>query len=156
MTHSKFTRLNFICILALSVGALTGMIVAASPAWAALKICNETPEQRAVAIGYEADEGWTSEGWWNIAPGNCQNVIDGALTKVAYYYRAAYASENFDGEGYKFCTNKTAFTIVGDRNCSDRGFKEKGFSPLELADNTTDYLLTIRPDLYTKGQSFRI
>ncbi|MEL7116501.1 MAG: DUF1036 domain-containing protein [Pseudomonadota bacterium] len=57
-----------------------------------LRFCNETDEAQSIAIGYEADDGWTSSGWWNLEPGDCATPLKGPLTKRFYYYRAEVSS----------------------------------------------------------------
>ena len=51
----------------------------AGTAEAGLEICNNTSLEQTVAIGYKGDTDWTSEGWWNIAPGACSTLVDGDL-----------------------------------------------------------------------------
>ena len=55
---------------------------------AELQICNETNDVQAVSIGYKGEADWTSEGWWNIDPGDCATPVPGDLTKRYYYLRA--------------------------------------------------------------------
>ena len=40
----------------------------ATPAHADLRICNETANLVSVAMGYRAERGWMSEGWWQAPP----------------------------------------------------------------------------------------
>ena len=53
-----------------------------------LEICNATTEIQSVSIGYEGDNGFVSEGWWNIDPDDCALVLAGELQQQYYYYRA--------------------------------------------------------------------
>ena len=56
----------------------------ASPASADLKLCNTTSSRIGVAIGYQDPNGWTTEGWWNIAARTCETLFKGALSSRFY------------------------------------------------------------------------
>ena len=43
------------------------LTVPAAPAYADLRVCNQSSNQVSIALGYRADKGWQSEGWW-VAP----------------------------------------------------------------------------------------
>ena len=46
-----------------AVGALAaGMLLAASPAAADFRLCNNTPSRVGIAIGYKDNDGWATEG----------------------------------------------------------------------------------------------
>ncbi len=104
-----------------------------------LEICNLTLETQSVSIGYEGDEGFTSEGWWNVEPEACSKVIGTALTKQYYYYRAEVDGGDFDGDNAIFCTTPKAYTIVGDQNCEARGYVSEDFAELNVGVGTTGY-----------------
>ena len=42
--------------------------ISATPARADLRMCNLTTSRIGIAIGYRDQQGWVTEGWWNIAP----------------------------------------------------------------------------------------
>jgi len=55
------------------IGAtLASLAFFATPAKADLRICNETANLVSVALGYRAERGWMSEGWWQAPPGDCR------------------------------------------------------------------------------------
>ena len=60
----------------------------ASPARADLKLCNTTSSRIGVAIGYQDPNGWTTEGWWNVAPQTCETLYKGTLSSRFYYIHA--------------------------------------------------------------------
>lgn len=124
----------------LTVAAMLG----ASPALAALEFCNPTDTVASVAIGYKADGGWTSEGWWNVDPGTCKVAVDGDLPLSHYYYRVEATGVDFDHARYMFCTSDDEFTIVGDEGCSGRGFDSEGFNEIAL-DGRTGVSVTLTP-----------
>ena len=115
-------------------------------AWAGLRICNETGDTQSVAIGYKGAEDWTSEGWWNIAPGDCATPVLGDLQKRYFYYRAEVDGGDFDGENYMFCTSPDEFTIVGDTECEDRGYDREAFREIDTGEEATEYVFTLVAD----------
>ncbi|WP_170294943.1 DUF1036 domain-containing protein [Roseospira navarrensis] len=121
------------------------MVFAVSPALAGLEVCNQTNIPRWVAVGYNKDSMWTSEGWWNLEPGDCTTVLDGDLTEQFYYYRAEDQNEDFEGDGYMFCGVDDAFTIVGDQDCEGRGYNELGFREVDTGGSTTTFTLVLSP-----------
>ncbi|MDJ0626812.1 MAG: DUF1036 domain-containing protein [Rhodobacter sp.] len=115
----------------------------AGTAQAGLEICNETDLQQSVAIGYKGERDWTSEGWWNIDPGDCALVVDGDLTQRYYYYRAESEGREFQSQRYVFCTQSDVFTIVGDTSCEDRGFEAQEFREIDTGATATKFTLSL-------------
>lgn len=132
------TILRIIPLFVLTAGIAMLMPQAAR---AELSVCNDTGVDRAVAIGYKGESEWTSEGWWNIAPGDCTIVIGGDLPRRYYYYRTT-TDGAFEGEGFRFCTDTNAFTIVGDDQCAERGYRREDFSQLDIGE-ATSFTLTL-------------
>ncbi|MCA1994387.1 MAG: DUF1036 domain-containing protein [Coleofasciculus sp. S288] len=114
----------------------------ASFAW--LKVCNRTPEEIYVAIGYKMNQAidccgqsqdsevvckkaclfsWISQGWWNINPGECANVLNRNLQyNTVYYYYAHTEGRQREWRGdTPFCTSSSAFQYFHGEgfNCSD-------------------------------------
>lgn len=93
-----------------------------------LRVCNETANTVSVALGYKAERGWQSEGWWVADPGDCKTVYNGRLD-ARYYY--LYAADDISGgawEGKFFlCTRDETFTIFGVEDCLARGYERTGF-----------------------------
>ena len=121
--------------------ALASVVFAAAPARAELTICNQTEKPLSIAIGYKSDADWMSEGWWNVATGACQAVIDGDLENRHYYYRDF--NDRIAGEGYFFCTTRDEFTITGDTECAARGFDRTEFAHLDTGTSAKSFTLTI-------------
>lgn len=128
---------------AFSVAAL--LCLCAVPAAAGLRICNEADVSASVAIGYSDAGTWTSEGWWNVAPGECSTVIARDLPNRFYYWRADSAAGVLRDGDYYFCTAQQAFTITGDTGCEQRGFDREGFSEVDVGD-ARDYAITLTSD----------
>ncbi|MDA7424708.1 DUF1036 domain-containing protein [Thalassococcus lentus] len=111
-------------------------------ATAELTICNEGPDRQSLAIGYEALGGvWTSEGWWGIDPGACKTVRSRALDKPDFFYRATTSGGAFDAP-FAFCTASEAFTILGDKDCSERGYRRERFAKIDT-DGARSYRLVL-------------
>ncbi len=124
---------------------LPGLILATlvtTGAQAGLEICNDTGVRQSVAIGYKGETDWTSEGWWNIDPGNCATLVAGDLTKRYYYYYAE-SSRSFEGQNFTFCTHADVFTIIGDTECEQRGYKLQGFREIDTGETATEFTLTM-------------
>ncbi|MBB4264451.1 DUF1036 domain-containing protein [Roseospira visakhapatnamensis] len=113
--------------------------LATTPARAGLEICNQTSVHRSIAIGYSQDDAWTSEGWWNLDPGQCATPVEDDLAQRYYYYRAEAEDGSFPGEGYSFCTVAGAFTIVGDEDCEDRGYVTEDFREIDTGEVATTF-----------------
>jgi len=97
-----------------------------------LHICNNTRDVQSVSIGYEGDEGFKSEGWWNIDPDDCAFVLSGNLQQRYYYWRAEVNAGPFEGEGFMFCTSPQVFEIIGDTNSEARGYDTESFSEIDV------------------------
>ncbi|MBE1285431.1 MAG: DUF1036 domain-containing protein [Rhodobacteraceae bacterium] len=119
------------------------MLCFGGPVFAGLTICNESDIRATIAIGYKGDNGWTSEGWWGVEPGDCSVVIKGDLPKRYYYWRATTKAGPFPEGGYRFCTQSDAFTIVGDEDCDARGYSSALFNEEDIGD-AVNHTVTLR------------
>ena len=160
----RFFILTFILILA---------ALLPSPAFAGLKVCNQTGEPVKIAIGYYTYHytahgqppvrATTSEGWWTLRRNNeCGVLLSEDLDKSDYYYRAEAAGdaegeapgriaviadgeEAPDGEAgrYMFCIGTTPFTVTGDRDCEAQRGDRRAFNKIPLPDGTKDFTLRL-------------
>jgi uncharacterized membrane protein len=125
-------------------GMLAALTLLASPAHAALNICNQTAKPTRVAVGRFDGTAWMSEGWWTLAPKKCASVVPGKL-KARYYY--LYATDggagSWDGET-KFCVGigEDKFRTDLRGHCAARGMDSKGFFTVDTG-NDTDYTQTL-------------
>lgn len=108
-----------------------------SVAQAGLEFCNQTGLSASVAIGYKSADGWMSEGWWNIDAGACKTVISRDLDKTHYYWRAESRDLSWSHANFMFCTSDEVFTILGDEDCTARGYDREGFNEIETEGFTT-------------------
>ena len=116
-----------LCALATGAFALSAP-VAAGVARADFRVCNGTQSLVGVAIGYRAEAGWTSEGWWRIPATTCKSIIEGPLSSRYYYLYA----EDADGRGrwggpVNLCIAENEFKITGVKDCFKRGYQKMGF-----------------------------
>jgi len=115
-------------LLLLAISSLLLPMVTATPALADLRVCNQTGKTVSIALGYRADRGWQSEGWWVAAPSSCTTVFKGDLSSRFYYLFAAddMSGGTWDGKVF-MCTQDQTFTILGVEDCLARGYERTGF-----------------------------
>ncbi len=110
-----------------SLSALGFALVAAAPARADLRMCNNTANRVSVALAYTDGKGWVSEGWWNLKTLDCVTLLRGALA-AEYYYVYAMDERGGEWKGKAFmCTSDREFKIVGRQDCYVRGYDRTGF-----------------------------
>lgn len=122
------------------IAALAGGLIAVSPfaatsALADLRVCNTTTNPISVSLGYRADRGWQSEGWWIAPPNDCTTVYQGDLNARYYYLFAAddMGGGSWDG-GVFMCTQDESFTIFGVEDCLARGYERTGFFEVDTGE----------------------
>jgi uncharacterized membrane protein len=111
-----------------------------------LRVCNQTANPVSIALGYRAERGWQSEGWWVAAPAECKTVYNGALDARYYYVFAAddIGGGSWDGEVY-MCTRDETFTIFGVEDCLARGYERTGFFEVDTQ-NRSNWMLQLTDD----------
>ncbi len=115
-----------------AVFLVAGVVCAASTAEARLKVCNRTGLTLQAAVGYFGLHGWTSEGWWELAPKRCFIPIRGELEKRYYYVLGKNTEKNYHAGGKnRFCTTPEDFKINGPRDCEKRGFADEWFGEID-------------------------
>ena len=116
-------RLRFV----LWAGALVAGLMP-HPAAADLKLCNSSASRIGVAIGYQDGDGWTTEGWWNIASQTCETLLKGTLSSRFYYVHAVDYDRGGEWAGSNLmCTSDRSFTIRGTQDCQKRNHTRSGF-----------------------------
>lgn len=118
------------------IPVLLALTCAASPALAGLSVCNKGKHPARVALGRFDGRDWMSEGWWNVAPGKCADLIRAPLDARYYYlYGTDNASGVWDG-GTAFCTAPAGkFSIPGRADCARRGYDLRRFFQVDTGDN---------------------
>lgn len=122
---------------------LASLAFFATPAKADLRLCNETSNPVSVALGYRAERGWMSEGWWQAPPGDCRVLFQGTLQRRFYYLFAVddIGGGSWDGSVF-MCTRDETFTIFGVEDCLARGYERTGFFEVDTQ-NRTDWTLQL-------------
>ena len=111
---------------------------------ASFRVCNPASVPQSVSIAYKSASGWMSEGWWNIAPGECTTVLKDELKQRYYYYRATSEGTQFEGTGHRFCTSTSAYTIEGAEDCVSRGFESSEFAEIDTGPSAQSYELALK------------
>ena len=129
--------------------ALAALMVQAGSAMAGLEFCNNASSKVQIAVGYNDNGDWVSEGWWGLQPDECYTPtpVRGDLTNRYYYYYAH--TTNGDGvwagdeeRGYLFCTNDEPFTLL-DGDCADRGYEEQSFLRVDTGERAKDFTVEL-------------
>lgn len=115
---------------------------------AEFKVCNKSAERLSVSVGYKHSEfGWTSEGWWRVALGECTTIIKGDLNNRYYYvYATGHKGGTWSGpksqDGGFFCITKEKYTFHNREyqrgetiNCERRSLQTKKFSSVDTEDS---------------------
>jgi uncharacterized membrane protein len=117
---------------AVAVAALFGIPASAH---ADLRLCNTTTGRIGVAIGYQDNQGWSTEGWWNIAAQTCETLYKGILSSRFYYIHAVDYDRGGEWAGQSFmCSSDKSFTIRGVQDCPKRGYKRTGYFEIDTGD----------------------
>jgi uncharacterized membrane protein len=137
--HALLCR-DIVCrrILRPCLGLATMASLTATPAAADFRVCNFTKSRVGIAVGYKDGEGWATEGWWNIAAGNCEALLRGTLAARFYYIYAVDYDRGGEWSGQAFmCTRDKEFTIRGTGDCLARGFDRTGFFEVDTGEQQT-------------------
>jgi uncharacterized membrane protein len=110
----------------------------ASPVAADFRLCNNTNSRIGVALGYEDNDGWATEGWWNLPARNCDTLLRGSLAARFYYIYAVDYDHGGEWSGQAFmCTREKEFTIRGTGDCLARGYDRTGFFEVDTGEQQT-------------------
>lgn len=137
-----YLRLGLVLVGALLGGAFASL----APAYADLRVCNETTNQVSIALGYRAERGWQSEGWWVAKPTQCATVYKGDLNSGGSSFFYLFVADDIGGgawDGTVFmCTRDETFTIFGVEDCLARGYERTGFFEVDTQ-NRSDWTLQL-------------
>lgn len=107
----------------------------ASPAAADFRLCNNTPSRVGIALGYKDNEGWVTEGWWNVSSRACETLLRGTLVARFYYIYAIDYDRGGEWSGQAYmCSRDKEFTIKGTEDCLARGFDRTGFFEVDTGE----------------------
>jgi uncharacterized membrane protein len=136
------TARNFRSPLArLSLATLTGLVALvtlcawSAPAAADFRLCNNTSSRVGIALGYKDNEGWVTEGWWNVSSRSCETLLRGTLVARYYYIYAIDYDRGGEWSGQAFmCSRDKEFTIKGTEDCLARGFDRTGYFEVDTGE----------------------
>ena len=132
-------------VTAFGLGLLLSSL-AALPAKADLKLCNNTTSTVQVAVGYKDKDGWASEGWWTAKPQGCINLLKGGLIARFYYIYAVDRDKGGSWGGKAMiCMKDKIFTIRGLEHCTERGYQQQGFFEVDTGEKT-DWTVSLSSD----------
>jgi uncharacterized membrane protein len=116
--------------------ALAGVILLAPlPAAADFRLCNNTTSRVGISLGYKENDGWSTEGWWNLPPRTCETLMRGPLVARYYYIYAVDYDRNGEWSGQAYmCSRDKEFTIRGTEDCLARGFDRTGFFEVDTGE----------------------
>ena len=115
--------------------AMVLLVTQAYPAKADFRLCNNTGGRVGVSIGYKDNEGWTTEGWWNVSSRSCETLLRGALVARYYYIYAVDYDRGGEWSGKAYmCSREKEFTIRGTDNCLARGYDRTGFFEVDTGE----------------------
>jgi uncharacterized membrane protein len=111
------------------------MAFQSSPAAADFRLCNNTGSRVGIALGYKENDGWTTEGWWNLSARSCETLLRGPLVARYYYIYAIDYDRGGEWSGQAFmCTRDKEFTIRGIDDCLARGFDRAGYFEVDTGE----------------------
>ena len=88
-----------------------------------------------VSVGYRDQQGWLTEGWWNVSARSCEAILKGPLAARYYYVYAVDYDQGGEWSGQSFmCTRDKEFTIRGFENCLARGYDRSGFFEIDTGE----------------------
>jgi uncharacterized membrane protein len=117
------------------VVAAFAFVASTGPAAADFRLCNNTASRVGIAIGYKDKDGWTTEGWWNLASRSCETLLRGTLVARFYYIYAVDYDRGGEWSGQAFmCTRDKEFTVRGTEDCLARGFDRTGFFEVDTGE----------------------
>jgi uncharacterized membrane protein len=118
-----------------AAAGVAGVLMFAQPAAADFRLCNNTGSRVGIAVGYKDNDGWTTEGWWNLSARSCETLLRGTLVARFYYIYAVDYDRGGEWSGQAFmCTRDKEFTIRGIDNCLARGYERTGFFEVDTAE----------------------
>ena len=115
--------------------ALVALCLWSGSARADFRLCNNTSSRVGIAVGYKDNDGWTTEGWWNLPSRTCETVLKGNLVARFYYVYAIDYDRGGEWTGRAYmCTRDREFTIRGIGDCLAHGYDRTGFFEVDTGE----------------------
>jgi uncharacterized membrane protein len=136
VTWCKFPAARFAWrTLMLGAASIVWLCMLGRPAAADFRLCNNTGSRVGIAMGYKDNDGWTTEGWWNLGARSCETLLRGTLVARFYYIYALDYERGGEWSGQAFmCTRDKEFTIRGIDDCLARGYERTGFFEVDTSE----------------------
>ncbi len=118
-----------------------------------MSLCNKSPKVASVAVGYlDGAKGWTAEGWWSIASGDCQTLVKSPLGG-SYVYLLVNGDRlppRASQSGGWFCTDDNGFSTRNsdysnaqhELMCEDAGLNIEQFREIKIRSSDVTFNLT--------------
>ena len=107
-----------------------------APASADFRVCNETRSLINLAVGTNAGEDFSTEGWWTVTPGSCATLVRGALTgRYLYLYGTDINGADVLTGAVSMCIDRGKFKVFGIENCWRRGLQAVAFAEIDTQDS---------------------
>lgn len=138
MRSHRQQRLRRAAVHCAAAGVLLAPFCAliASAAYADLTLCNSTSSRVGVSVGYRDKQGWSTEGWWNIASQTCETLLKGTVpSRFIYIHAVDYDRGGEWAGGNYMCTADKSFVIRGVQDCKKRGYKRTGFFEVDTGES---------------------
>ena len=150
-TAARMRRALTVPVLALAASAASALF--AAPAHADFRVCNATQSLVGVSIGYRAQAGWITEGWWHIEGSTCKTLIEGPLASRYYYLYAEDAERGGRWDGpIDMCVAEKEFKIAGVNDCFARGFQRAGFEEYDTGEQAS-WMVQLTDEPATDGDA---
>lgn len=104
------------------------LFYSAAGARAEFQVCNQSLDVLNVAIGYDDDGEFQTEGWWNVGANRCVDLIRETLTdRYIYVYAEDVFGQAAVAGDIAMCVGAKKFVIRGIKECWNRGHQEAHF-----------------------------
>ena len=113
------------------------VLVAGSPlaGRADFRVCNNTRALINVAVGTNAGDDFSTEGWWVVTPGSCASPIRGPLKgRYVYLYAIDINGADVLKGTLSMCIDRAKFKVIGIENCWRRGLQAVTFTEVDTLD----------------------
>ncbi|MFD1881869.1 DUF1036 domain-containing protein [Paracoccus pacificus] len=124
-------------VLAMVVASVPAVFAAMAMAQAGddapgFRVCNQSFDVLNLAVGQPSESGFSTRGWWRIAPNQCATLIREPLT-ARYLY--AFATDVFGkavlAGAVQMCVEPRRFVIDGAADCLVRGYLDARFIEID-------------------------
>src|ERR1700756_1458700 len=104
---------------------LATLLAGVTPSFADLTFCNRSDAKMHLSLGVlKQDDGWISQGWWNLAAGECRAVMHGLPARVYYAFAVDENGRSWsaprDQQGGWFCIASEKY-LLRNRDYEDDG-----------------------------------